>query len=165
MTVPVCFALAAALFVCDQLIKKWAVAALAPVGSIPFIDGLLQFTYVENRGAAFGILHGQRLLLVSVTLVVLGVIGYLIASKRLPRVIERISAVLILAGGAGNLLDRALRGFVVDYIDINALFRFPMFNFADCCVSVGALLMVLAVVTQKEPDPKPAGLAGDDHAD
>ncbi|MEG2174833.1 MAG: signal peptidase II [Oscillospiraceae bacterium] len=146
MTVTLSLAVAVALFVCDQLIKQWAVASLAPVGSIQVIPEFLRLTYVENYGAAFGIFQGQRLLLSLVTLAILVAGIWLLVSGKLHHGIERVCVSLILAGGAGNLCDRLLRGFVVDYLDINELFVYPMFNLADCCVVVGAVLMIFAVL-------------------
>ena len=65
---------------------------------------------------------------------------------------------LIIAGGTGNLIDRAMYGFVVDYIDINELFSYPMFNFADCCVVIGAVLLAYYALViegrQKQAGPK-----------
>ena len=131
------------LVVLDQLAKVWALDVLAPVGSIDFLP-FLRFTYVENRGAAFGILTGQRWILSAVSIIVVALCIYIIAARRLKTRAENISVALIAAGGAGNLIDRLTRGFVVDYIDINALFSYPMFNLADCCVVAGAILLVIA---------------------
>ena len=128
----------------DQLIKHWAFTVLAPVQSMIVIPGFLRLTYVENQGAAFGIFFGQRWLLTVLVAVILIICCYLLYSKRIARSIERFCITLIIGGGAGNLIDRIMRGFVVDYIDINDLFQYPMFNLADCCVVAGAILMVLA---------------------
>lgn len=146
MTVAISFIIAGALIVCDQLIKLWAVRTLAPIGSIPVIDGLLRLTYVENYGAAFGILRYQRVLLILLPGAILITACCLLALGKLKSPVERLCAALIIAGGAGNLFDRLIRGFVVDYIDINELFSFPMFNLADSCVVCGALLMAAVVL-------------------
>ena len=154
MSVFASFALAVALILVDQLVKYWALTCLSPVGSISVIDGLLRLTYVENYGAAFGILQGQRWLLIVVTLAILAAACWLIASGRIRGTVERLCVSLIVAGGAGNLIDRILRGFVVDYIDINELFSYPMFNLADCCVVIGAVLMVGNVLLSERKAPK-----------
>jgi signal peptidase II len=146
MSVTLSFILAGGLFACDQLIKLWAIEVLAPTPGIVLIPGVLGLTYVENYGAAFGIFQGQRALLTVVAGLVLAAACWALASGRLKRPVERLSAALILAGGAGNLFDRVLRGYVVDYIDINQLFSYPMFNLADCCVVIGALLMAAAIL-------------------
>jgi signal peptidase II len=136
--------LSAALFGVDQWLKNWVVGALAN-GSIPLIPSLLRLTYVENRGAAFGIFQGQRnlLMLLAGVIILVACWALLFGKIRLP--IEKLSAALIIAGGAGNLCDRILRGYVVDYLDINEWFVFPMFNFADCCVVAGAILLGISV--------------------
>lgn len=77
-----------------------------------------------------------------------GAVWLLFSGKvRLP--LEKACISLIVAGGAGNLYDRLTRGFVVDFIDINALFSYPMFNLADCFVVVGACLLMLGVFLEE----------------
>lgn len=134
--------LAAGLIAVDQLAKLWALCVLRAVETMEVIPGFLRWTYVENRGAAFGMLAGQRWILSVVSLVVVAICVWCLAKKKFHSKIENISVVLIAAGGFGNLIDRVMRGFVVDYIDVNQLFSYPMFNFADCCVVVGALLFL-----------------------
>ena len=130
------------LVLADQIVKYWAQTALKAAGSIPLIPGFLRLTYVENYGAAFGILQGQRWLLVGFTAVVLLVTAFLLLAGIIKKNIDRFSVSLILAGGIGNLADRIRQGYVVDYLDINELFSYPMFNLADCCVVVGAVLII-----------------------
>ncbi len=125
----------------DQMLKYWAQTVLRPVSSILVVPGILSLTYVENFGAAFGILQGQRWILVGFTAVVLAGAAFLLMTGRIKKNGDRLFVSLILGGGIGNLLDRMRQGYVVDYLDINALFAYPMFNFADCCVVVGAVLM------------------------
>lgn len=143
MSATICFILVAVLVTCDQFIKLWALNSLAPIGTMTVIPGILSFTYVENRGAAFGIFTGQRALLIVLVAVILCGAGWLLASGKIKGNLERLCILLIISGGLGNLIDRIWRGFVVDYIDINALFSYPMFNLADCCVVVGACLMLI----------------------
>ena len=141
--------LTASLIACDQLIKHWAGSVLKPVGSIMLIPGLIKLTYVENFGAAFGMLQGKRWILIWFTGAFLALIAFLLATNRIQKNIERFSAALILAGGAGNLADRIRQGYVVDYLDINELFSYPMFNLADCCVVVGAALILIWTVKEE----------------
>lgn len=144
----------------DQLIKMWAIESLAPVGTIQFIPGLLKWTYVENRGAAFGILAGQRWILSAVSIVIVIICFGLILKKYFKSALENVCVALIAGGGIGNLIDRISRGFVVDYIDINELFSYPMFNLADCCVVVGAFLLAALVIIEdaKQEKEKKASL-------
>lgn len=154
MSAIMCVVVAAVLFAADQLVKLWAINSLAPIGSMQVISGLLSFTYVENRGAAFGIFQGQRSFIIILVLAILGVVGWLLFSGRIKAPLERVCTTMILAGGIGNLVDRIRLGFVVDYIDINQLFAYPMFNLADCFVVVGCCLLVVSVMLEEKRDKK-----------
>jgi signal peptidase II len=142
------------LILADQIIKQWAQTVLKAVGSIPLIPGFLRLTYVENYGAAFGILQGQRWILVGFTALVLAAATFLLLTGMIRKTIDRFSISLILAGGLGNLIDRIRQGFVIDYLDINELFSYPMFNLADCCVVVGAVLMVFFSLKEDAEEKK-----------
>ena len=139
--------LAGLLLAGDQLIKGWAIEVLKPAASIDIIPNVLSLHYHENFGAAWGILQGQRWLLLAVTGVVLAVLlaGLLLGKFQGP--LMRTSITLILAGGLGNLLDRAFHpgGFVVDYIYFEPI-NFPIFNLADICVCIGTALLAVYVL-------------------
>ena len=142
MTIILAFIMMAVMIAADQLIKVWALKQLSLIESIPLIQGVLHLTYVENRGAAFGMLQGK----VGILLVVTGIFlaGMLIAilTGKIKDKFLIWSFSLVIAGGIGNLIDRAFRGFVVDYIDFR-LIHFPVFNLADCCVVVGIFFVLL----------------------
>ncbi|WMJ84296.1 signal peptidase II [Oscillospiraceae bacterium LTW-04] len=150
MSATICFILVAVLVICDQLIKLWALNSLAPIGTMMVIPGVLSFTYVENPGAAFGIFTGRRTLLIILVATILCVAAWLLLSGKIKGRLEKLSTLLIISGGLGNLIDRIRYGFVVDYIDINALFSYPMFNLADCCVVVGACLMLITAFRSEQ---------------
>lgn len=129
----------------DQAIKQWALDTLAQVDTIPLIQDVLHLTYVENYGAAFSILQNKKWFLIGVTsLIAIGAI-VLLLSKKLKSNLAIWSVALIIAGGVGNLIDRIGRGFVVDYIDFR-LINFAVFNFADCCVVVGTILLAIYIL-------------------
>lgn len=131
-----------ALVLVDQLFKVLAVRSLGPNGSVTLIPDVFSLTYVENYGAAFGSFWEQRWFLVGVTgLLVLGGI-VLIWMGRIRHPFALSCATIILAGGAGNLFDRAFRGYVVDYLHATFI-DFPVFNFADCLVVCGVILMIV----------------------
>jgi len=139
---------AAVLIIIDQVIKLWALAALAPPDgvSITVIPGLFLLTYVENPGAAFGILNGATgFLSITVSIVLIVAISAIVSGKIKDKFLI-FAASLVIAGGAGNLIDRLWRGFVVDYLDFSALFGFPVFNFADCCVVTGTILILIYIL-------------------
>ncbi|MEM1483550.1 signal peptidase II [Oscillospiraceae bacterium PP1C4] len=160
MTIMILLASALLVFI-DQLLKIWVLGNLAGAPSMTLIPGLLQLTYVENRGAAFGILQGRVGILSLITLVVIigGIVALLMGKFKNKLVMWSVG--LIIAGGVGNLIDRVFRTFVVDYLDISPLFHFPVFNFADCCVVIGTgLLMVyLFFFEGKEKDVRPVELS------
>ena len=137
----IALATALVLIVLDQLIKIIVDANMMVSQSIPVIQDVLHFAYVQNEGAAFGIFQGQRWILVGVTsVVILGGI-YLLAAKKLKSNFLIWSVALVIAGGVGNLIDRIFRHFVIDYIEVR-LINFAVFNFADCCVVIGTIMIV-----------------------
>lgn len=145
----------------DQYSKFIALTQLKPVGNIKVIDGWFEFTFVENRGAAFGILEGQRWFFVILTIAVtIGVIMYLrkMKEKDCAHNILRFSLVLILAGAWGNAIDRILRGYVVDYFEFTFI-NYPVFNVADIYVVAGTILLavLLLLVIKDEPNLKGEG--------
>ncbi|MEF9984654.1 MAG: signal peptidase II [Oscillospiraceae bacterium] len=143
MTYTIALIFSIILVIIDQLIKKWVVLFIKPIESVNVIKGLLDFTYVENFGAAYGIFKDQKWFLLVVTLILLIAIIYLLISKKINNKFMIFSSSLIVGGGIGNLIDRVLYGFVVDFIDIGPLFSFPVFNFADSCIVVGTALFVI----------------------
>ena len=136
----------------DQMFKTWAYNVTVE-GPLHIIPGIFQISYVENTGAAFSILQDARWLLVGVTSVMLAVIGYLVFARKVTEDTLVSGLSMILAGGLGNLIDRIMRGFVVDCLDFSALFGFPVFNFADICVTVGTA-MLLWYLCIEEPRKK-----------
>jgi len=126
----------------DQFFKKLAVENLSNIETMPLIDGFFHLSYVENRGAAFGILDEKAMLLSVFTIVILlAVIGFIVTGKMKNKFLLWAMA-LVLGGGIGNLIDRLSKGYVVDYLDLRVI-NFAVFNFADCCVVIGAILIIL----------------------
>ena len=130
----------------DQLIKIIIKSKIFNSGII-LIPHVLNLTYVQNTGAAFGIGSNSTSMFVAVNVVIIGLITYFIFSKKeeLSKLIL-IALHLVLAGGIGNLIDRIARGFVIDYIDISPLIKYPVFNLADIFVVVGCLIVVISLV-------------------
>lgn len=107
------------------------------------IPEVLQLSYTENEGAAFGMLEGGRWFFVVLTGLIMLALGAFVLCGRLRRyTMFNISATLILAGGIGNLIDRLVQGYVVDMIEVT-LVSFPLFNIADCCVVIGSVLLLI----------------------
>ncbi|MBQ8683321.1 MAG: signal peptidase II [Clostridia bacterium] len=136
------FVIAAVLVGIDQLTKLWAASRLnSPAGPIALIPGVFELRYCENRGVAFSLLEGQRWLFIPLTLLTSALIVLiLLRSTQRHRFLFSFSCSLVLAGGIGNLIDRIAYGYVIDFLYVK-LIDFPIFNFADCCVVVGAFLL------------------------
>jgi signal peptidase II len=126
-----------ALLALDRATKIWAASSLQAVGSIPLVP-FFSLTYVENTGAAFGLGTGanKRLTAVSVGLV----IALQVMRRRWPKDDPWLQwgALLVTAGAVGNLYDRVKFGYVVDFLHLH---HWPVFNVADSCITVGAVML------------------------
>ncbi len=143
----------AVLVVMDQVVKYWALTYLAPIGTMKVIDGLLSFTYVENRGAAYGSFSNYTQVLALVSLLLsIGLVYLLIKfNKYFKATIIKYGLVLTLAGAIGNFIDRAFRSFVVDMFQFTFI-DFPVFNVADICVVIGTALIMIGILFFEKED-------------
>lgn len=138
------------LLIGDQASKYWARTVLYQQSSIQVIPHILRFTYVENRGAAFGMLQGQKIFFVIMTFLLIGLFfAYL--KKTNTNKWMKWTASIIIAGAIGNLIDRVLLGYVVDFIDFHIIWRY-VFNVADIYVVGGTLLLALQILLQDEKE-------------
>ena len=129
----------------DQWSKAWVLSKLPEGKAVTVLPHILQFRYVTNTGAAFSVFSGRTLLLAGLTAVILVGAVLLLVLGKIPGRLNQAALVLMVAGGVGNLIDRIARHFVVDFIEV--LFTdFAVFNFADCCVTVGAAVLILTTV-------------------
>ncbi len=127
----------------DQVTKYWAVKELMPIGSTILWEGLLGLRYVENTGAAFGMMKGQRwFFIILSTVAIIAISIYLIKYRRTVPSLLGIALAMIVGGGIGNQIDRILNGYVVDFFEF-LFIDFAIFNVADCFVTVGAFLIIL----------------------
>lgn len=150
----VVLAAVAILVLLDQWTKHLAVVYLKDQPSLVLIKGVLELEYLENRGAAFGLLQGQQWLFSILTLVFFGVaLWFLWRMPKTHRFIPIYWILIILtAGAAGNFIDRIVNKYVVDFIYF-VLIDFPVFNVADIYVSVSAVvLFILILFVYKESD-------------
>ena len=137
--------LAVLLVALDQWSKSLVLANLGSGRPVTVLPGILQFRYVQNTGAAFSVLTGKTLALSIVTAAILILAVVLLLLDKVPGRWNQIALVLMIAGGAGNLIDRIVRHYVVDFIEV--LFTdFAVFNVADCCVTVGAAILILSAL-------------------
>jgi signal peptidase II len=162
-------ALSAGLILVDQLTKRLIDASMALHERHEIVPGILQLTYVHNRGAAFGLFNtadlpyqAQLFSLVSL----LALTGIVVYSLRLSptRLLPQSALALIFGGAIGNLIDRLRHGYVIDFIDVYwGRYHWPMFNAADSAISVGVGLLILDMLREPRtaepaaPGPEPAG--------
>ncbi len=131
----------------DQLTKKWAVLFLKGQDPVILIKNVFQLYYLENHGAAFGILEGKSAVFICITLIVLALIVYFyvrIPFQRKYRIL-RIFIVLIAAGALGNFIDRITQHYVVDFFYF-CLIDFPVFNVADIYVTCATVLLIVTIL-------------------
>ena len=132
----------------DQLTKFLASANLK--GNAPYvvIDDIIELVYTENTGAAFGILQGKQFLFYILTVVVLIILLVLLHKMEFTahNVPYFIFLILIFSGAVGNFVDRVKNRFVVDFIYFKPI-DFPVFNFADICITCGVVLALVATFT------------------
>lgn len=148
MMVIISFALALVLVVIDQLVKHWVVASVALNTAHPLLPHVLALTNLRNNGAAWSILEGQQWFFSLVTVVALAVILYLFYRWRHnPRLLLPLS--FVLAGAVGNFIDRIQQGYVVDMFE-TLFVNFPVFNVADCCLTIGVVWLVIIIIREEE---------------
>lgn len=141
----------AAIFMADQISKKWVEAAYPLWGGTTVIDGFFNITLVHNHGAVFGLLADQeaawpKVLFIGATVLAIMLIMYLLHSRIAGRFIVSASLGLILGGAVGNLLDRIETGRVTDFLDLYVgQHHWPAFNVADVSITVGAFILLVAM--------------------
>ncbi len=135
------------LITADQYTKEMAVVHLKDKPAYIIINGVLELNYLENKGAAFGMLENQKFFFIFVAIVILGVISYVL--YKMPDnkkyTILHLLLSMIAAGAIGNMIDRIRLNYVVDFIYF-VLINFPIFNVADIYVSVSTFVLVLLLL-------------------
>jgi signal peptidase II len=138
----------AALIVFDQLLKVLFVTWIGPDADrhrIDLIGDVLAFEYVENRGAAFGIMASATGALAAVSLLIAGGGLFMLWREHRQNPLAAIAIALVVGGAIGNVIDRMYRGYVVDFVAVGS---FPRFNLADASISIGVLLLLVAMVRE-----------------
>ncbi len=129
----------------DQITKFLAVNFLKPIDYFPLIKNFVHLRYVENRGAAFGMLDDQRWVFMVISTVAIIAFTLYLYFGHASNLLYEISLSLVISGGIGNMIDRILLGYVVDFIE-PAFINFAVFNGADSFVTVGAFLLIGALI-------------------
>lgn len=132
------------IFLIDQISKVLIIKSFRVRASLPIIKDFFYLTYTHNTGAAFSILTGRRLFLIITTFIVIMFIIYYLMKNKITSKLELVSFSLIIGGSLGNLFDRIIRGYVVDFLDFRIFsYNFPIFNLADTFIVIGVLLLII----------------------
>lgn len=138
------------LFLIDQWIKYAVVAHIALGAVHQVIPGVLSLTYLRNNGAAWSMLEGQQWFFYIVSIIALAVLIYFLIRYRTDWRYE-LGLALMIAGTLGNFVDRIRQGFVVDMFQLDFI-SFPIFNFADSCLTVGVIVLMIAILLEDRRD-------------
>lgn len=148
----------------DRVTKLLAVQYLKPIATFPLIEDVLHLTYAQNTGAAFSMLKDHRwVFMVTSSVAIVLILVLLVMKRNKINLLAGISLAMIAGGGIGNMIDRVMNGFVVDFIDFR-LINFAVFNGADSFVCVGVFLLVIEILflekEEKEPNQNDHSSAG-----
>ena len=141
------FMLFVILVIADQLTKHLAVVRLKNQAAYNLINGILEFNYLENRGAAFGVLQNQKYFFVFMALIFIGVIVFVLIKVPTQKKYYSLNILLVMiaAGAVGNMIDRVRYDYVVDFIYLVCI-QFPIFNVADIYVTTATVILVFQIL-------------------
>jgi len=160
-------ALAVGLLVLDQWLKLWITANLPLGESMPFLPGLVELRTVHNYGAAWSSFSGQRWLLLGVTACIIAAVVWVLVRRIVRHPLGVAACLLVLSGGIGNMIDRIRLGYVVDMFQFAFWRSYPVFNVADICVVMGAIMgavYYLWLYEKYDMQPKKGETNGDSDA-
>ncbi len=145
------YIIATIIIVLDQISKKYAVKYLKNGSPIEIIDNFFQLSYVQNYGAAFGILQNKQLFFIITTIIIIFGIIYFMKVNNTTKTIN-ILLMLIIGGAIGNLIDRIRLGYVIDFLDIKFgnFYDYPVFNLADSFIVIGTIILDNYLSNEKE---------------
>jgi signal peptidase II len=153
--------IAAAAVILDQLSKLWIIGSFELGESREVLSGILNWTYIQNKGAALGMLSEHRWVFMILSAVLIAaILLFIVFSKEITRPLVVVLA-MILGGGIGNMIDRFAYGYVIDFIDVKFLpFWKWIFNVADIFVTVGAVLLAAVYILTELKRKKETGNDG-----
>lgn len=139
------------LVIIDQVSKIIVINNLTNNKSVEVIKSFFYLTYTNNTGAAFSILTGKRILLILVSLIVIGILIYYIKKTKIEKKINKIALSLVIGGSIGNLIDRIIKGAVIDFLDFKIFgYNYPIFNLADTFIVLGVFLLLIGMFRKEE---------------
>lgn len=128
----------------DQFSKQIVTAYLDLYQKVEVIPSFFNLTYVQNYGAGFSILEGQRFLFLLITIVAIIIFSYMLYKGKNSHIVYKTSLLLILGGTLGNFIDRIVHTYVVDFLDFIIFgYDFPVFNIADSFLTIGVILLLI----------------------
>lgn len=137
------------LIIIDQISKNYMQSILTLNKSVPVISGIFHLTYVENKGAAFGMFQNLQLFFVIIAIIVV-IAGIIYIHRSKEHKISKIAVAMIISGAVGNLIDRVRLGYVIDFFDFRLIWNY-VFNFADVLVVVGTIVLcIYLLISGKE---------------
>ena len=141
------------LFFIIDLISKQIIIRLIDLGdSVKIISKFFYLTYVRNEGAAFSILQNKQVLILLITVFALFFINKHLNSDKIDK-LESFSYSMIIGGILGNLLDRLIYGYVIDFLDFRIFgYHYPVFNFADCFIVIGIIILMIYTFIKEKKD-------------
>ena len=145
-----CILITLAVVLLDQVSKLLVVRFIAEGEIVPCIDGLFHLNYINNEGAAFGILQNHRWVFMVISVIAIAAIFFYIAKEKPKSMWVKTCLAFIAGGGVGNMIDRIFRGSVVDFIDFEFV-KFYVFNVADAFVTVGCAVLICYVLFVELP--------------
>lgn len=130
----------------DQVSKLLVIKSLSINNSIEVIKNFFYLTYTNNDGAAFSILTGKRIFLIVVAIAIIIILFYYIKKNKIEKKLDILAFSLIIGGSLGNLIDRIIRGVVIDFFDVKIFdYNFPIFNVADSFIVIGTFLLLITI--------------------
>lgn len=150
----------AAALVIDQISKNIITSVLGPKETLPVIKGIFSLTYIQNTGASFGLFHSlpwaQTFFLIVTAITLVALLTYMVSARKKQGLWLRVCLSLIVAGAAGNFIDRIIFQYVRDFLDFSGLYFPYIFNVADSCLVVGSIMLAIYLLfMHKEKDGKP----------
>ena len=135
----------------DQMMKLWVISILELHQSMSGVKGLFDLYYIQNEGASWGILAGQRTFFIVLTVAAVCYLVHLIMKEQSKISLTLLAYGLLLGGAIGNLIDRIRLGYVIDMIRLSFI-EFPIFNIADACLTIGVILLIVDIVLAGEKE-------------
>ena len=136
-------------FLIDRITKIIVCSILKTGESIPIIKNFFSITLAKNTGVAFSLLEGKIDIVIIVTLIVLFLIIDMLRKNNIKENEKKYYALMI-GGALGNLLDRIIYGYVIDFLDFKIInYNYPIFNIADSCIVIGMILLLINSIKEK----------------